>query len=98
MTWKPGRLRNLDLLREPERELGYRSSWNFVPLRYQVPDDLVHALQREGCEVGVHGLRHDGRDLGSRRLLAKRLPLMREYADRWRAVGFRPRLLSGSGT
>jgi len=81
--------RDIDLLRGPERELGYRSSWNFVPLRYQVPDDTLHALRQEGCEVGVHGLRHDGRDLGSRRLLAKRLPMIREYADRWQAVGFR---------
>ena len=81
--------RHLELLREPERELGYRSSWNFVPLRYRVSDDMIRALRQEGCEVGVHGLRHDGRDLGSQRLLAKRLPLMREYADRWQAVGFR---------
>ena len=81
--------RDINLLREPERELGYRSSWNFVPLRYQVPDDLVDALKQDGCEVGVHGLRHDGRDLGSQRLLARRLPMMREYADRWQAVGFR---------
>jgi hypothetical protein len=81
--------RNLDLLREPERELGYRSSWNFVPLRYRVADDTVRALKEEGCEVGVHGLRHDGRDLGSRRLLARRLPAMRTYANRWQAVGFR---------
>ena len=81
--------RDLDLLRAPERRLGYRSSWNFVPLRYQVADDTIRALQAEGCEVGVHGLRHDGRDLGSRRLLAGRLPLMREYADRWQAAGFR---------
>jgi hypothetical protein len=81
--------RNLDLLRAPERQLGYRSSWNFVPLRYTVADETIRALQAEGCEVGVHGLRHDGRDLGSRRLLAKRLPRMREYADRWQAAGFR---------
>ena len=81
--------RSLDLLRGPERELGYRSSWNFVPLRYRVAENVVRKLQEEGCEVGVHGLRHDGRDLGSRRLLAKRLPAMREYADRWQAVGFR---------
>jgi hypothetical protein len=81
--------RNLDLLRAPERRLGYRSSWNFVPLRYRVADDTIRALQSEGCEVGVHGLRHDGRDLGSRRLLAKRLPEMQEYASRWHASGFR---------
>ncbi|MBO0824289.1 MAG: hypothetical protein J2P27_10595, partial [Actinobacteria bacterium] len=30
--------RSLDLLREPERQLGYRSSWNFVPLRYTVAE------------------------------------------------------------
>jgi hypothetical protein len=81
--------RKLDLLRAPERQLGYRSSWNFVPLRYRVADDTIRALQAEGCEIGVHGLRHDGRDLGSPRLLAKRLPVMREYANRWRAAGFR---------
>ncbi len=81
--------RSLDLLRGPERQLGYRSSWNFVPLRYEVAEDTVRKLQEEGCEVGVHGLRHDGHDLGSRRLLAKRLPAIREYADRWQAVGFR---------
>jgi hypothetical protein len=81
--------RSLDLLRGPERELGYRSSWNFVPLRYTVTEDTIRKLRAEGCEVGVHGLRHDGHDLGSRRLVAKRLPAMREYADRWQAVGFR---------
>ena len=81
--------RDLELLRAPERRLGYRSSWNFVPLRYRVADDTIRTLQAEGCEVGVHGLRHDGRDLGSPRLLARRLPVMRDYADRWQAAGFR---------
>jgi len=81
--------RGIEMLRGPERELGYRSSWNFVPLRYQVAEETVRGLKQEGCEVGVHGLRHDGRDLGSRRLLAKRLPGMREFAERWQAVGFR---------
>jgi peptidoglycan/xylan/chitin deacetylase (PgdA/CDA1 family) len=81
--------RTMGLLRDAERELGYRSSWNFVAQRYQVHDTTVRALQAEGCEVGVHGLRHDGRDLASRRLLAKRLPAMRDNANRWGAVGFR---------
>jgi hypothetical protein len=81
--------RDLELLREVERQLGYTSSWNFVPLRYRVADEVLDALRAEGCEIGVHGLLHDGRDLGSWRLLRKRLPRMREYADRWGAVGFR---------
>ena len=79
----------IEALRGPERELGLRSSWNFVPLRYEVPEVLVRRLQEEGCEVGVHGLRHDGQDLASARKLRRRLPLMREYAERWEAVGFR---------
>jgi glycosyltransferase involved in cell wall biosynthesis len=81
--------REMELLRGPERDRGYVSSWNFVGLRYGVGDDTVRALHEDGCEVGVHGLRHDGRDLGSRRLLERRLPVMRDYAEKWNAVGFR---------
>ena len=32
---------------------------------------------------------HDGRDLESERMLRRRLPEMREWAERWHAVGFR---------
>ena len=81
--------RDIDRLRNLERERGYRSSWNFVALRYRVGDRVVGDLQDCGFEVGVHGLLHDGRDLGSRRLVEKRLPVMRSYAWRWNAVGFR---------
>lgn len=80
---------DIELLRAPERELGYRSSWNFVPQRYDLDDGVVRRLHDEGCEVGVHGLRHDGRDLGSARMLRRRLPAMRAAAERWKAVGFR---------
>jgi hypothetical protein len=81
--------RDQHLLRDLERPLGYRSSWNFVPLRYRVDEGVLRALTDEGCEIGVHGVLHDGRDLGSRRMLRKRLPIMRQYAARWNAVGFR---------
>jgi hypothetical protein len=80
--------RDMDLLRGPERAYGYRSSWNFVGARYQVDGETVGSLQDEGCEVGVHGLFHDGRDLNLRRL-DERLPAMWEHASRWNAVGFR---------
>ncbi len=81
--------RDMELLRSLERERGYRSSWNFVGQRYRVDDGRLQALRAEGCEVGVHGLRHDGRDLASRRLMERRLPAMREFAARWDASGFR---------
>jgi hypothetical protein len=80
---------DLGLLRDGERAHGYRSSWNFVPERYDVDEETLNGLRDEGCEIGVHGLRHDGRDLGSARLLDQRLPAIRAHADRWGAVGFR---------
>lgn len=79
----------IGLMRDLERRLGYRSSWNLVPKRYDVDDGTVADLHGEGFEVGVHGLYHDGRDLESERLLRERLPAIREYASRWGAVGFR---------
>lgn len=77
------------LLREVERARGYRSSWNFVPRRYDVDDSAVSELKRAGCEVGVHGLHHDGRDMESLRTLRQRLPEIQSYVRRWGAAGFR---------
>lgn len=82
-------LARVDPIVELERELGLRSSWNFVPRRYEVDDTRVRELIDAGCEVGVHGLYHDGRDLESRERLRERLPGMRAAAERWNAVGFR---------
>lgn len=81
--------RRIAPMRAMEDELGYRSSWNFVPRRYQVAQEMVDDLVASGCEVGLHGLYHDGRDLASAAVLAERLPAMHEYARRWGAVGFR---------
>ena len=72
-----------------ETARGLRSSWNLVPERYEVPDELVGWLVDQGCEVGVHGLRHDGRDLESLATIGRRLPEIRRWAERWGAVGFR---------
>jgi hypothetical protein len=81
---------NLSELLGIERELDYRSSWNFVPQnRYVVEKKLVESLTDEGFEIGVHGLYHDGRDLSSAATLRRRLPAIRAYAELWRAVGFR---------
>jgi hypothetical protein len=81
--------RRVDVLRNVESSMGFRSSWNFVPRRYAVSDERVAELVRDGCEVGLHGLYHDGRDLESDATLAERLPEMRSWAERWGATGFR---------
>ncbi len=80
---------NVNLMRDLERRLGFRSSWNFVPRRYEVSHELVEELSTDGFEVGVHGLYHDGRDLASRSLLEERLPEICAYRDLWGATGFR---------
>jgi hypothetical protein len=81
-------VRRIARLRDIELQTGHRSSWNFVPGRYHVQDALVAELQRDGFEVGVHGLHHDGRDLDPEHL-PRRLPQMRRHAERWGATGFR---------
>jgi hypothetical protein len=79
----------IERVRAVERSMGYRSAWNLVPERYEVDDALVATLRAGGDEVGVHGLRHDGRDLESLATVERRLPEMRRWAERWGAVGFR---------
>ena len=58
-------LRQMPVLAEVEERRGYVSSWNFVPKRYEVPESVLTDLASRGCEVGIHGLYHDGRDLES---------------------------------
>lgn len=79
----------IDPVLELERPYGLRSCWNLVPRRYRVQIEDVRRLTDEGSEVGVHGLYHDGRDLSSLTQVRKRLPAIREAAERWGAVGFR---------
>ena len=43
-----------------EKNLGFRSSFNFVGRDYAVPGPLLADLKAEGFEVGVHGLHHNG--------------------------------------
>lgn len=80
---------NLHLLRDLELSLGLRSSWNFVPRRYDTDERVLDGLRAAGCEVGVHGLYHDGRDFASLRTFRRRLPEIHDRAQRWGASGFR---------
>lgn len=75
-------------LLDVESRHGFHSTWNFVPRRYDVEEDVLVALRDAGHEIGVHGLYHDGRDLEPG-VVEERLPEMRAAADRWGAVGFR---------
>ena len=72
-----------------EKELGFRSSFNFVSKRYNVSPELRKQLTDDGFEVGVHGLYHDGKYFLSRDVFRARAHEINEYLASWGAVGFR---------
>jgi peptidoglycan/xylan/chitin deacetylase (PgdA/CDA1 family) len=76
-------------LMELEKELGFRSSFNFVPERYTLPPAVRQELTAQGFEVGVHGLLHDGKLYSSKKIFMERAVRINEYLKSWEAVGFR---------
>jgi len=76
-------------LADMERELGFRSSFNFVPERYPVSGELRRYLTENDFEVGVHGLNHDGKYFNSREIFRERAARINRYLEEWGAVGFR---------
>ena len=73
-----------------EMEMEFRSSFNFVPEgSYRVSPELRQELARNGFEVGVHDLNHDGRLFESRSKFKKRSARINQYLRDWGAHGFR---------
>ena len=71
-----------------EEELGLRSSFNFVPERYKDMPSIRNLLIRRGFEVGVHGLKHDGKLFYSKRIFTKRAKRINQYLQDWKTSGF----------
>jgi hypothetical protein len=82
-------LRRAPALAALEKELGFTSCWNLVPERYPIDWGIVDELRKGGSEIGVHGLKHDGKLFQSRSLFSQRLRAIHEYARSWGAEGFR---------
>jgi len=77
-------------LMRTEQELGFRSSFNFIPEgTYAVPCELRDELSTNGFEIGVHDLRHDGRLYQSRREFNQNASRINHYVREWGASGFR---------
>ncbi|MEZ4515561.1 MAG: hypothetical protein R3C44_01550 [Chloroflexota bacterium] len=72
-----------------EEANGYRSSFNFVPEAYDVGHDLLDEMRERGFEVGVHGLKHDGRLFSSRDVFMQRAGAINARLADWQAVGYR---------
>jgi predicted glycosyltransferase len=77
-------------LAQMEMDLGFRSSFNFVPEGdYRVSEELRNWLTGNGFEVGVHDLHHDGKLFRSRHDFERRVRIINGYLKEWGAVGFR---------
>jgi hypothetical protein len=72
-----------------EESLGFRSSFNFVPERYALDRDLLAELRQRGFEVGVHGLKHDGKLFRSHVEWTRRVANINSHLHQLGAGGFR---------
>ncbi|HEV2327259.1 MAG TPA: nucleotide sugar dehydrogenase [Verrucomicrobiae bacterium] len=77
-------------LKELEMQMGFRSSFNFIPeADYNVSLDLMEELRRDGFEVGVQDLKHDGKLFQSREKFRDGAVQINRYLRAWDARGFR---------
>ena len=76
-------------LMQIEKDLGFVSSFNFVPEGYNVSAELRKHLKENGFEVGVHGLNHDGKLFSSKKVFDYRANKINKYIKEWNSVGFR---------
>lgn len=82
-----GRVHQLAAL---ETKLGFRSSFNFVPEgERSIPPELRAELVRNGFEVGVHDLHHDGKLFWDRTEFARKAKRINSYLKEWGCSGFR---------
>lgn len=86
-------LQFIEQLADLEESLGFRSSFNFVPRGYNIPPDLRISLHKRGFEIGIHGLRHDGKLFNSKDQFIQRARLINEHLKEFNASGFRAPLM-----
>jgi peptidoglycan/xylan/chitin deacetylase (PgdA/CDA1 family) len=80
---------NVPRLIELEQSLGFTSTFFFVPEWYDSPDRHHELLRSKGFEIGVHGLKHDGKLYQSEKVFNQNAERINDYISRWGAAGFR---------
>jgi peptidoglycan/xylan/chitin deacetylase (PgdA/CDA1 family) len=88
VEWRKGHDKCRELL-ELEKKLGFKSLFNFVAERYKVDKELREFIVREGFEVGIHGIKHDGKKFKNKKIFDKRAIKINQYIKEWNIVGFR---------
>lgn len=80
-------------LADIDESYDFRSSFNFVPERYQLDYRLIADLRERGFEIGIHGLIHDGKLFRSETEFMRRAALINTHLKELGAVGFRSPLM-----
>lgn len=80
-------------LADLEEEMGFRSSFNFIPEKYRLDYNLISELRERGFEVALHGLKHDGMLYSAKSKFKKRADKINGYLKKLKAVGFRSPLM-----
>jgi len=85
----PSGIANIERVLAVEQRYGLTSSWNFVAEDYHVPEHTLARLRDAGCEIGLHGVKHDCKLFRSRSDFESNLPGIRSGMRALGAVGFR---------
>jgi hypothetical protein len=85
--------RNVRALAALEADYGLRSAFNFVAEGYRLDSGLLDDLRGQGFEVGIHGLRHDGKLFASEAGFLRQALRINEWMLAIRAEGFRAPLM-----
>jgi peptidoglycan/xylan/chitin deacetylase (PgdA/CDA1 family) len=72
-----------------EEKLGFRSSFNFIGEKYPLDQQLISELRQRGFEIGLHGLKHDGKLFSSLQEFNQRAERINLCLKQMEAVGFR---------
>jgi peptidoglycan/xylan/chitin deacetylase (PgdA/CDA1 family) len=85
----PEGIANIPRVLEIERKHGIVSCWNFCAEWYEIPDGTFETVRAAGCEVGLHGILHDGKLFRDRASFEANLPKIHRYLELWDVAGFR---------
>lgn len=85
----PEGIANIPRLLEIERKHGIVSCWNFCAEWYEIPAGTFETVREAGCEVGLHGVLHDGKLFRDRASFEANLPKIHRYLEQWDIAGFR---------
>lgn len=85
----PEGIANIPRVLEIERKHGIVSCWNFCAEWYEIPAGTFEAVREAGCEVGLHGILHDGKLFRDRASFEANLPKIHRYLEQWGVAGFR---------